>query len=112
MDCIICLEECKNTRFKNKCNCIMTIHMDCYNKCKNIGLLCPICRNKKLLNTDTIELIDYPFLLFTNNPNLLTFILYFIFSLIVTIFLGIYLCFYICKILIKNIYIKVFNYVN
>jgi hypothetical protein len=63
-NCLICLDTIENNHFETKhCDCKIILHSDCFNLMeKTTGLLCPICRIKKLdYDSDNEQIIESRF---------------------------------------------------
>jgi len=98
--CCICLEDFIEGVLENSsnsmvitkhCSCRVKLHEHCLKKLEENGMDCPICRHKKIIirnnyinnyMTPFERIIDAPFALFRNYPNIFTFMLMFLYTMI------------------------------
>ena len=113
--CSVCFEEDLNLINPIYCSCKIFLHKQCFKKCLNFNIKCPICRTKNIIQNNIINNIinnqlnnnfilnfaNKIFKIFANHPNIFTFLLYFITSIIISIF---YILPKSIKILIKDRY--------
>ncbi len=98
--CSICLEDDNGLINPKHCSCKILLHPNCLELIESKGMLCPICRIKKMIMNNQIyphllndrgtlfERILYtPLALFQRYQNVFTFLIYLISSFIISFFI-------------------------